>query len=277
MIAAPRQVKTRSMDYGVKPGLAEQLAAALDWWRDAGVDGDLRDEAQGWITASVPEVPGIKSAPASPHTSRQPRTKAEPVIAAPIDRSGWPADLDGFAAWWLSEPWLDGGQVNARVLPRGAAGAELMIVVPEPEPEDSEHLLSGPQGRLLDAMLSAMGIAPGAVYLASALPRHTPHADWRALGRAGMGEVLQHHAALVAPRRMIIFGGNVLPLLNTDLAKKSDALSKFHHVGGSMPLLVQRELAILLERPRWKATVWQHWLAWNSRVSSAPITETEAT
>lgn len=277
MIAAPRQVKTRSMDYGAKSGLAQQLAAALDWWRDAGVDGDLRDEAQGWIALSEPEAPAAESASASPRTPRQPRAKAEPVIAAPIDRSGWPADLESFAAWWSREPWLDGGQVNTRILPRGAQGAELMIVVPEPEAEDSERLLSGPQGRLLDAMLAAMGIAPGAVYLASALPRHTPHADWAALGRAGMGEVLRHHAALVAPRRMIVLGANVLPLLSTDPPNKLDVLPKFHHVGGSVPLLVQRELAILLERPRWKAAVWQDWLAWNSGVSAAPITETVAT
>ena len=265
------------MDYGAKPGLAQQLAAALDWWRDAGVDGDMRDEAQSWIAASEPEAPATESAPASPHSSRQLRAKAELVIAAPIDRSGWPAKLDGFAAWWSNEPWLDGGQVNTRVLPRGAQGAELMIVVPEPEPEDTDRLLSGPQGRLLDAILAAMGIAPGAVYLASALPRHTPHADWAALGRAGMGEVLRHHAALVAPRRIVIFGANVLPLLSTDPANKLDVSPEFHHVDGSVPLLVQRELAILLERPRWKAAVWQQWLAWNSGDTAAPIKETAAT
>ena len=277
MIAAPRQVKTRNMDYGAKPGLAQQLAAAFDWWRDAGVDGDLRDEAQSWIALSEPDAPASEIAPASPHISRQPRAKAEPVLDAPNDRSGWPARLDGFAAWWSSEPWLDGGQVNTRVLPRGAQGAELMIVVPEPEPEDRERLLSGPQGRLLDAMLAAMGIAPGAVYLASALPRHTPHADWAALRRAGMGEVLRHHAALVTPRRMIVFGANVLPLLSTDPANNREVLPKFHHVGGSVPLLVQRDLAILLERPRSKSKVWQDWLVWNSGASAAPATETVAT
>jgi uracil-DNA glycosylase len=258
------------MDYGANPGLADQLAAALDWWRDAGVDGDLHDEPQCWLAESAPEPALADSAPAS---NRPPKPQPAPAIAAepaPLDRSNWPADLEGFAPWWLSEAWLDQGQTQGRVPPRGVRGADLMIVVPEPEPGDSERLLSGPQGRLLDAMLAAMGLAPDAIYLASALPRHTPHADWAGLNRAGMGEVLRHHVSLVAPRRLIAFGRNASSLLDTGPANKPELSTKLHHLGGSVPLLALRELAILLERPRWKAGVWQDWLAWNFGDSAVP-------
>ena len=29
--------------------LGESLAAALDWWREAGVDGDFADEPRNWL------------------------------------------------------------------------------------------------------------------------------------------------------------------------------------------------------------------------------------
>ena len=258
------------MDYGANPGLADQLAAALDWWRDAGVDGDLHDEPQCWLAECAPEPELAESASTVGRPSKPQPAASAPAEPAPLDRSNWPADLDSFAAWWLSEPWLDGGQANARVPPYGVRGAELMVVVPEPEPGDSERLLSGPQGRLLDAMLGAMGLAREAVYLASALPRYTPHADWAGLKRVGMGEVLQLHIHLAAPKRLIVFGSNVSSLLGTGPANKRELGAKLHHLGGTMPLLALRELAILLERPRWKAGVWQDWLAWNSGDIAVP-------
>jgi uracil-DNA glycosylase len=258
------------MDYGANPGLGEQLAAALDWWRDAGVDGDLHDEPQCWLAGIAPEPALAESSATASRPAKPQAAPAAPAEPAPLDRGDWPADLASFAPWWMSETWLDHGQTNARVPPRGVHGADLMIVVPEPEPGDSERLLSGPQGRLLDAMLAAMGIAPQAVYLASALPRHTPHADWAGLKRAGIGEVLQLHIQLAAPKRLILFGSNASALLGTGPANKPELSAMFHHLGGSVPLLALRELAILLERPRWKAGVWQNWLAWNSGDSAVP-------
>ncbi len=249
------------MEIGTKPSLSEEIAAALDWWRDAGVDCDLRDEAQGWILEKEAE-PASKAAPA-PAASARPAADA-PLAAPVIDRSTWPADLAAFPAWWLSDPVLDEGQTAGRVPPRGVPGAELMIVVAEPERNDSAELLSGPQGKLLNAMLAAMGIAPEAAYFASALPRHTPHADWAAAKRRGIGEVLRHHIALAAPKRLIVFGGNILPLLGHDPANSPANSREFNHGDRSVPLLLGRELGALLERPRWKAGFWQSWLEWTS-------------
>jgi DNA polymerase len=173
-----------------------------------------------------------------------------------------PQDLEGFTAWWLSEPWLDDGRVAGRIAPRGTAGAETMIVVPEPEREDREELLSGPQGRLLDALLAAMGLAPEQVYLASALPRHTPMADWAAAKQRGLGEVLRHHVGLVAPKRLIAFGANVLPLLSNDPPNSGQFLLQFNHGELSIPLWAATDIGVLLARPRVKARVWQQWLDW---------------
>jgi uracil-DNA glycosylase len=256
-----RQVKTCNMAHSAESSISEQITAALDWWREAGVDGDLLEAPQSWLTA---EVPVVAQAADEPVPRRAPALAPAPAPTPSADRSQWPKDLTSFAPWWLAESWLDGGQTAARVAPQGPAQAELMILVKEPEREDSDTLLTGPQGRLLAGMLAAMGLERARVYLASALPRHTPHADWAAMQQRGIGEVLCHHIKLVAPKRLICFGSNILPLLGNDPANKTATLSKFNQESLHVPLLAARELAVLLERPRWKAGFWQNWLDWSA-------------
>lgn len=238
----------------------EQIAAAFDWWREAGVDNDFTDDPKNWIAPSEP-------AATAPAAAAQ-RQFVAPVAAEPaapsIDVSSIPANLPGFVDWWLSEPSLDAGRTSGRIPPRGSKGAELMAIVPHPEADDSDRLLSGPQGRLLNAMLQAMGIAPDVTYVASALPRHTPHADWQGLAAAGMGAALARHIALAAPGRVIVFGASILPLLGNDLPNSPADLREFNHEGTSVALLAARDLGALLDRPRWKAGFWQRWIEWTS-------------
>ncbi|MEO6717990.1 MAG: hypothetical protein ABIM50_12180 [Novosphingobium sp.] len=242
------------MDNGGNSSLAEQFAAALDWWREAGVDYDLADIAHGWI------APEVEAEPAEPRPGAL--AKPEPAPPAQIDRGNWPNELSGFAPWWLAEPWLDGGQQGGRVAPRGTHGAQLMILVAEPERDDAADLLSGRQGRLLSAILAAMGLAPESAYVASVLPRHTPHANWGEAAARGLGELACHHVALAAPQRLIVFGNNILPLLEHDPANFTAGAGEFKHGNTRLPMLAARDLAVLLERPRWKAGFWQSWLDW---------------
>lgn len=236
--------------------LGAQIAGAFAWWRGAGVDGDLHDTPQNWLADDAPQA----AAPPAPVVARSDR--AEPAPPQGMANGPLPEDLAAFADWWLAEPALDGGRVADRVAPRGSAGARLMVLVPHPEREDTERLLSGPQGALLEAMLGAMGLSPDEAYVAAALPRHTPHADWPEIAGRGMGAILSRHVALARPERLIVFGGNILPLLSNDPAKKPDDLEQFNHESGSVPLLVGRDLAMLLERPGWKAGFWTRWLDW---------------
>lgn len=256
--------------------LAAQFSAAFAWWKDAGVDCAFRDEPANWLTPPVdqPAKPAPRSraglAPAeTPSGARHdargpgPRDTADGADATPaIDPAALPGDLAAFTAWWLAEPLLDDGRVAGRVAPRGAPRPDLMVIVPEPEREDGDQLLSGPQGRLLDAMLAAMGVAPEKAYLASALPRHTPMADWTAVRRRGLGPALCRHVELVAPRRLIALGSNVLPLLGHDPTNSGEISLQFNHGGQSVPLLAAVDLETLLARPRMKARIWRDWLEW---------------
>ncbi len=249
------------MDMAPETPLSVQIAAALDWWRDAGVDSDFSDEPRDWLPSAISadvaaEV--INAPPVAPVVA----PVCVPVIHIGGAQSDWPTTLAGFAPWWLAEPSLDDGQTSGRVPPRGMINAPLMVLVAEPEAQDTGRLLSGPQGRLLDGMLAALGISPDQAYVASALPRHTPMADWTGLTAAGLGRILVHHIMLAAPKRLIVFGGNVLPLLGNDLPNSSADLPGFNHEGISVPILSAMELAALLARPRTKAKLWHRLLDW---------------
>jgi len=250
--------------------LSEELAAAIAWWRDAGVDCAFHDEPASWLTPPEDAKPPRSREGGTRVLQREPTAAATPPPAPAVDPATLPQDLAAFTTWWLSEPLLDQGRTSGRVPPRGQSGAEIMAIVAEPEREDQEQLLSGPQGRLLEAMLAAMGHTPEQLYLASALPRHTPMADWSAAGASGLGSALAHHVALVAPKRIIAFGSNVLSLLGNDLPNSDQILFPINHGERTVPLLAAADLGILLARPRAKARLWRQWLGWTAAGMGGP-------
>lgn len=249
------------MDNRSNPGLEAQIAAAFDWWREAGVDDDLANTPTDWLARPEETAP----APAFPEMAVVPTRSQAPPPAAPViamDRSDLPGDLDAFNQWWLEEPKLDAGRTSDRIPPRGALRPEMMVIVPEPEADDEDRLLSGPQGQLLDAILAALNLDPAHTYIASILPRHTPMADWGEVTSRGLGITLVQHITLVRPQRLLVFGTNIPPLLQNDPAHNRASLRLFNHEDLSIPLFVARGLPALLERPRWKAMLWQGLLDW---------------
>lgn len=238
--------------------LQADVAAALDWWREAGVDAVYSEEPRGWLAEPAEEVAAVAPDPRVAAVAAP--VAPEPTIGGP--RADWPQDLDSFRRWWLAEPSLDEGGLSPRIAPAGEAGAELMVVVAMPEEVDREGLLSGPHGRLLGAFLQAAGIAPGQVYRAAALPRHTPLADWAELGRRGMGKVLAHHVALARPKRLLVLGRVILPLCGHDPAQGAQQLHSFNHEGGRVPALYEAGLERLLGNWQLRARLWRRWLEW---------------
>lgn len=257
------------------PALAQDIAAALDWWRDAGLDHDFADQPADWLAQPAPaaqtppsdqgtepqtraSVPGLDPAP----------TLAPAAFAAPPSQpiagsaAQWPQTLAEFQAWWLSEPSLDGGMVSARVPPRGPGEAALMVLIDHPDAEDAQRLLSGPRGALLDAILTALGLGGDQAYVAALVPRHMPLPDWDDLARRGFGAAALHHIALAAPRRVISFGPNVSSLLGHDPPKSAETLTPIDQVGADIPALAAPGLDTLMARPRAKARLWQALLDW---------------
>ncbi len=239
---------------GANSALADDWAAALGWWREAGVDLDFADTPEHWLAvaeATEPERPVAPTSAPSPPPPPRPMIGGDPAL--------WPNDLDGFRAWWLAEPSLDGGATDRRVPPSGGAGAAMLVVTEQPEAEDSDSLLSGPGGELVAGFARAAGIAPEALAIISALPRHRPLPDWSGLRETGLGAVLAHHIALIAPQAIVVLGRNVLSLLGHDPAQSAASLLHSNHEGATIPLLAARGLETLA-RPGAKAALWRGWL-----------------
>jgi DNA polymerase len=251
---------------------AAEIAGALDWWRLAGVEVDALDEARGWLDVETDAPTNAASAAATAKPSpppqqvpaaappRMPGIELEGLARVPGDADSWPSDLATFRQWWLEEEKFSPAGAFPRVPPRGAAQAKLMLVVGQPEEPDSDRLLSGPLGQVLNGFLRAAGIGEGEIYIASALPRHTLRPDWAEVGAAGFGDLLAHHISLVAPERVIIFGRDILALLPHASAQDPASLRIFNHEGRDISLLPARDLANLARRGGFRARFWQQWL-----------------
>jgi DNA polymerase len=195
-----------------------------------------------------------QAAPASPAVPHRP-----PVGG---DRAGWPRDLAAFRDWWLVEPSLDAGGSHPRLAPRAEVGATILMLVPMPEEGDRETLLAGPQGRLLASFALAAGLARGEVAVAAALSRHTALPDWSELATRGHGDVLLHMLGLAAPKRVIVFGRSILPLLGHDPTQAAPLVSELPIQDRAVPLLATYAPERLLENARLRAGLWQRWLEW---------------
>ena len=241
--------------------MAHDLRSALAWWRDAGLDLDYLDEPVDWLArppAAAGETDGDAPRPAF-------QAPPPPAPAAPhriVPKDGLPADLAAFTAWWLAEADFADGAASGRIAPAGTPGSALMVLVEEPEAGDADGLLAGPEGKLLDAILAAIGLGRDAVYLASALPRHSPAADWQALAAMGLGEVLDHHMRLAAPKRLLVFGGNASSLLGHGPANNGQTLPQIYHEERGLSALAAPALGSLAGRPRGKAALWRALLDW---------------
>ena len=255
-----QQVKTGGMEFGPNPDFDAIFRATLDWWGDAGIDNTFVDEPTSWLPP--PEEDSVPSSQSGSRLRPPPKTTEEVAAAAPP--RPLPDSLEVFQQWWMNSPELDDGAVSGRIPPRGTASPSIMIIAAMPESSDREQLLSGPEGAMIEMTLALTQVDEATVYRASALPCHSPGADWSTANNARTIEVLKHHIGLVKPKRLLIVGFNVLPFLGHDSPQGPAVLSNFNHEGSTIPMLAVRRFPAMASQPRWKKVLWQAWLDWTA-------------
>ncbi|MET1756571.1 hypothetical protein ABVV53_14095 [Novosphingobium sp. RD2P27] len=245
------------MEIGTNPDYDQAFTAALDWWREAGVDSAFVDTPRSWL----PEPEEPKGPAAKAQGTRQLAPAAEPVAPPPLLL---PDDLESFRTWWMTAPELDHGGTAGRITPRGSVNPALMVLATTPEGGDRDQLLSGPEGHMLDAFLHSAGLNEADVYRASVLPCHSPGADWSPEANRVPTEALMRHIALVRPQRLLVLGFVVLPLLGHGSPQGPAVSDLFNHEGSPIPMLAVRRIPAAASQPRWKAALWQAWLDWTA-------------
>jgi uracil-DNA glycosylase len=232
------------------------IASYFGWWQNAGLVDPVGDRPCDWLlapataptVARAPVAHTAKLVPIPPVRATGPRLPAPPQPLAAL-----PATLVAFDSWLATSPDLPGADwSSARCLPAGPGNAALMILSDAPDLPDiaTAQLFSGAAGRLLDAMLAAIGRTRADVRLASiALTRPVggrlsgPECD-RLLA------IAQHHIALVRPTTLLLLGQQADQLLG------GGSQRFVNHNGGIMAMHAIPHPRLLLDRPLLKRHAW---------------------
>jgi uracil-DNA glycosylase family 4 len=220
-------------------------ASALGWWRDAGVDMLVEDDARDWLARTPPL--------AAPVT-------AEAAVAAPAIEA-LPDTLEAFLEWRLGDAAPEAGWLTPRFAPTGPADAEWVLVTDVPEAEDSDTLMAGPAGRLLDKMLAALGLSRESVHLLP-LAFARPVTGRIALDdEARLIELARHHLSLLRPRKLLLLGQSASRVLaETNGETLTNPIRAVNQFGANTLALASFHPRFLLERPAAKSEAWKHLL-----------------
>jgi len=203
----------------------EEALSALDWWREAGIDVLVDDLPRDWL---------------------KPEPKAEkPRISESLVRPPRDEALSGAAA--------------PRIGAVGDPTSELTLLADHPEQEDIESgaLMSGAAGRLLDAMLAAIGRQRASVYLAALSPVRPLRSRLDDKEIAELAPKALQLVATAAPRFLLLLGdAPTRAILGTSVAEARGRLHGFNHAGVTVNAVATFHPRFLLQQPRHKAAAW---------------------
>ncbi|MBC9031460.1 uracil-DNA glycosylase [Sphingomonas sp. JC676] len=227
------------------------LSSALEWWQDAGVDVLVDEEPRDWLARRAPPAEAMPSPDA---------------VAAPVETL--PDTLDAFIAWRMSEAAPEYGWMTPCVRPAGSPDAEWAIFTDMPEPDDTDALLTGPSGRLLDRMLAAVGLSRDSVYIASLATARPLTGRIPSEQQARLVALARHHLGLIAPKKLLILGQATSCVLDeTSDAAGFNRIHEINHSGVTMRVLATYHPRWLLDHAAAKQIVWKHLLPFSRETS----------
>jgi uracil-DNA glycosylase len=227
------------------------------WWQLAGLETLVGDVPQNWLAPKPDPVPDVARIE-PPVKPRLP--EPAPVAPAPLAPLAMPEDWAAFQAWLANDGDVPGTRWHPqRVLPAGLQGARLMVLAltPEMADHDAGALFAGECGRLLDAMLRAIGLTRGDCYLASLALTRPPGGRIDSTDMAALTPLLWHHLRLAAPSKLLIFGSDLTQaVLGTDMGAMRANLRDVNQNGVKLSATATQHPLLLLDRPARKAAAW---------------------
>lgn len=235
------------------------------WWELAGFDNLVDETPQYWLAPKreiIAETPHVETAAPAISRRAEPAITATATISAPAPLAplAMPDNWAAFQAWLATDPAVPGtGWHPQRILPMGAPGAKLMVLALSPEMADHDagQLFAGDCGRLLDAMLRAIGLDRDDCYLASLALTRPPGGRIDAGDMAVLTPLLWHHLGLAAPQKLLLFGTDLAQaVLGSDLAALRGHLRDVNQAGVKVAATAVQHPLLLLDRPARKAAAW---------------------
>lgn len=143
----------------------------------------------------------------------------------------------------------------------GHQQADWFIVGEAPGGDEDRHgtPFVGPAGKMLDAMLSAIGLSRGQVYLSNTLKCRPPaNRAPRSQEIAQCQIFLQQQLALIQPQIILVMGANAAQQLLDTTATLAQLRGQLHSFGDpGIPLVVTYHPAYLLRAAKEKRRAWQ--------------------
>jgi uracil-DNA glycosylase family 4 len=221
----------------------DEAASTLDWWRMAGVDTLVEDMPRDWFAPALRVPPAVAF----------PAIQAPPAPSAMIP----PADLAALHRTLATLPVQGAG--DERLMPEGTPAAGLMLLFDMPEVEDAleGRLITGATGRLLDAMLGAIGRDRESIYLATILPARPAGGRLDPAATADAVRLAAQHVALARPRAVLLCGdGATQALLGMPMPAARNRIHHLNHGGAIIPAVATFHPCRLLDQPMHKAGAW---------------------
>lgn len=237
-----------------------------DWWALSGVESLVGENPADWLAQAAPEQPVLKGpAPTeiTPIIDIMAKGRAETVSHVPTKPDGpveLPTDWDSFQQWLAKGDAVPGSQWDAlRVLPVGPANAPLMLMTAWPEIEDQREgtLFTGAAGKLLEAILHAIGRDRAQCYVASLAITRPPGGRCSDEDMADLERLMWHHVQIANPGQLLLLGNDMVRVLAG--MSRSEATGKLLNInqdGVNVETVAVPHPATLLSRPTQKAAAW---------------------
>lgn len=243
--------------------LQDAAESYVNWWAISGVDMTFLPEPIAYANENVPAL-GRQSDKISPGDSVSTSTistPAPPATAVEATPLALPDTLPEMLRFLADQDIFSGPLASPlKLLPSGPEEPCVMVIADMPDAEDiaAEQLLSGPSGKLFDAMLKAIGVNRTDCFLSSLAFTRVPGGRIDVRDAKRMEEIQRKLISLVRPAHLLLLGDKTSrALTGMDLHEARGWLRDVNHMDGTIASVTTFHPRFLLQRPILKRAAWE--------------------